>query len=809
MDLPMATKNKIMYVIKRNGELEEVSFDKIVNRLKYLSKDLNINTFEITQQICQRIHDKIKTEEIDELAAQYCSSMIINDIDYGKLASRLIISNHHKKTSPSFSEAISILYWNRQYDDDHVPLVSKELYEITLKNKEKLNSYIKYDRDYYIDYFGFKTLEKSYLLKSNNVIIERPQHMWLRVALGIHGNDIKDALETYDLLSQKYFTHATPTLFNCGTPRNQCSSCYLLGVDDSIKGIYKCLENCALISKYSGGIGIHVHNIRSKGSHIKGTNGTSTGIIPMLKVFNSTARYVDQGSKRLGSIAIYLEPWHADVFEFLELRLNHGNEEMRCRDLFIALWVCDLFMKRVESDSDWCLMDPNKSPGLNECYGKEFELLYEIYENEGRYVKKIKARDLWNAILKAQIETGTPYILYKDACNEKSNMKHYGTIKSSNLCAEVLIYSDEKETAICNLASVCLPTYIENGEFNFEKLHKVVKIITKNINKIIDKNFYPTEEGRLSNLKHRPIGIGIQGLADTFVLLKYPYDSIEAKELNKKIFATMYHAALEYSNELAKKRHYTVLEELDLNIIEKDVVNTKYPGAYLTFEESPASKGLLQFDLWGKEPLDMYDWKTLKENIVKYGLRNSLFIALMPVASTASIMGFNESFEPFTNNIYKRRVLSGEFILINKYLINDLTKLGLWNNDMKEKIMIHNGSVQNINEIPDDIKALYKTAWEIKQRDVIDLAIDRSIYVCQSQSLNIFMEEPNFKKLTSMHFYSWSKGSKISNYYLRTRARVQTQKFTIDPKKEKEILNESKKNIICDEENGVCLMCSS
>lgn len=799
-----------MQVIKRDLTLEDVSFDKVLRRLKHLSGDLEINVYEITQQVCLRIHDKINTFELDELAASFCSSLSIDHPDYGKLAARITISNHHKKTSPSFSETVSLLYFNKIEDDENVPLVSKKLYDITMKNKEKLNSYIDYTRDNLFDYFGFKTLEKSYLIKINDNVIERPQHLFMRVALGIHEEDIKDALETYDLLSLKMAIHATPTLFNAGTTRNQCSSCYLVGIKDSIKGIYDCLQDCALISKYAGGIGVHIHNIRAKGSRIRGTNGIATGIVPMLRVFNNTARYVDQGSKRFGSIAMYLEPWHSDIFSFLELRKNHGNEEDRCRDLFTALWIPDLFMKRVEDNGIWSLMCPDKCPGLCDTYGEEFEELYVNYEKEEKFVKQIKAQDLWFAILQTQIEQGVPYMLYKDACNKKSNQKNIGIIRSSNLCAEVIQYSDANETSVCNLASMCLPSYIEDGVFNFEKLHKNVKVVTKNINKIIDNNFYPTSKTKLSNLKHRPMGIGVQGLADTFMILRLPFESDEAKELNKKIFATIYHAALEYSTELAKKRHEMPVAELynSLNDYEKGVINTKYPGAYLTFEGSPASQGLLQFDLWEKEPDSMYDWNALKQSIMTYGLRNSLFVALMPTASSSNVMGFNEAFEPITNNIYKRRVLSGEFIMINKYLINDLISMKLWNKDMKEKIMINNGSIQNIEEIPSELKELYKISWEMKQKNIIDMALDRSIYVCQSQSLNIFMEEPDFKKLTSMHFYSWSNGSKISNYYIRTRARVQTQKFTIDPLKEKEILNNNKKPIIeCNDE--VCLVCSS
>ncbi|NDB55877.1 ribonucleoside-diphosphate reductase subunit alpha, partial [archaeon] len=648
-----------MRVLKRNEEYEDVSFDKVLMRLKKLSSDLNINVSEIAQKVCTRIYDGVKTCELDELAAYLCSSMSVDNPDYSTLASRIIISNHHKNTSPSFSETVQILYDNKDIHGEHSPLVSEELYDIVCKNKEKLNNYIDYQRDFLFDYFGFKTLERAYLIKINKKIIERPQHLWMRVSLGIHGNDIREVLQTYDLMSKKYFTHATPTLFNSGTKRPQLSSCFLCSVnDDSVSGIYESLKEMALISKYAGGIGIHIHQIRSKGSHIRGTNGTSNGIIPMLRVFNNTARYIDQAGKRLGSIAVYLETWHSDIEAFLELKKNHGSEEERCRDLFLALWVSDLFMERVKQNAKWSLMCPDQCRGLSEVYGDDFKALYEKYESEGKYNKQINAQELWFKILEAQIEQGVPYILYKDAANKKSNQKNLGTIKSSNLCAEVLIYSSPEETGVCNLASICLPSYVEDGKFNFEKLHEVVKVAAKNLNKVIDVNFYPVEKARVGNLRHRPIGIGVQGLADVFMMLKYPFESKDAAELNKQIFETIYHAAVESSMELSKKRSKIIGDILNnnsdediskyVNEFEQDIIKTKYVGAYSSFEGSPISQGLFQFDLWGEQPSDRYDWDKLRNDIKEYGVRNSLLISPMPTASTSQIMGFNESFEPFT-----------------------------------------------------------------------------------------------------------------------------------------------------------------
>jgi ribonucleoside-diphosphate reductase alpha chain len=806
-----------MRVIKRNGEMEDVSFDKVLNRLKNLSSGLTIDVSEIAQKVCSRIYDGVKTYELDELAAHLCSSMSIEHPDYSLLASRIIISNHHKNTSPSFSETIQVLYNNVDNHNNRIPLVSEELYNIVSKNKEKLNTIIDYQRDYLFDYFGFKTLERAYLLRVNKKIIERPQHMWMRVAIGIHGNDIKDVLQTYDLMSKKYFTHATPTLFNAGTNRPQLSSCFLCSInDDSVSGIFDSLKEVALISKYAGGIGLHIHQIRGNGSHIRGTNGTSNGIIPMLRVFNNTARYIDQAGKRLGSIAVYLETWHCDIESFLELKKNHGSEEDRCRDLFLALWISDLFMERVKSEGKWSLMCPDKCPLLSDVYGDDFKELYEKYESEGKYVKQINAQDLWFKILEAQIEQGVPYILYKDAANKKSNQKNLGTIKSSNLCAEVLIYSSPKETGVCNLASICLPSYVEDGKFNFDKLHDITKVITKNLNKVIDKNFYPIEKARISNLKHRPVGIGVQGLADVFIMLRHPFESENAKQLNKDIFETIYHAAVEASMELSKKRHKIINDMKNINNklldedinnyineFERDIPNPKYIGAYSSFEGSPISQGLFQFDLWNTQPSSRYDWDKLRADIKEYGVRNSLLLSPMPTASTSQIMGFNESFEPFTNNIFQRKTLSGEFIIINKYLINDLISKGLWNKDLKDTIILHEGSVQNIQEIDDELKAIYKTAWEIKQRNIIDMSADRGQYICQTQSLNIFMEEPDFQKLSSMHFYAHSKGLKTGSYYLRTRPKAKTQQFTIDP-------DFAKKKRRCVEDNGdSCLLCSA
>ena len=840
-----------MHVIKRNGDKEEVSFDKILFRLKKVSNGLNVNIHEIAQTVCSRIHDGVKTFELDDFAAQLCSSMILEHPDYGILGSRLIISNHQKQTSPSFSETINQLYDNYDFENNHYPLVSKELYDVVQENKVKLNSYIDYERDFLIDYFGFKTLERAYLLRKNDKILERPQHMWMRVAIGIHGYDIKDALETYDYLSQKFFTHASPTLFNAGTRRPQMSSCFLLDVEDSIKGIYENLTDCAQISKYAGGIGLNVHDIRSKNSVIRGTNGSTDGIIPMLRVYNATARYVNQSSKRLGSIAIYIEPWHGDIMEWLDLRKNHGAEEERARDLFYALWIPDLFMKRVKNNEKWSLMCPDICKGLSTAYGDDFEELYESYEKEGKYLKQVDAQKIWFKILEAQIETGTPYMLYKDAVNIKSNQKNIGTIKSSNLCCEILEFTSPEEIAVCNLASICLPMFVENNEqgepfYNFEKLHKIVKIITKNLNKIIDKNFYPVDKAYNSNMKHRPIGIGVQGLADTFFKMRYPFTSDKAKQLNKEIFECIYHGSLESSMELSKKRKivYNEIKLLESEFLtkhlstfnneeeyitwynqsvdkikenkkivnfykdEKEKLDGNYIGAYSTFMGSPLSQGLFQFDLWQKSPVtNRYDWNKLKTEILNHGVRNSLLVAPMPTASTSQIMGNNEAFEAITSNLYKRKTLAGEFILINKFLINDLIKVNLWNKDIKEKIMISEGSIQNIEEIPNDIKELYKTVWEIKQKDIIDMAADRGVFIDQTQSMNLFVAEPTPNILTKMHFYAWQKGLKTGMYYLRTKPKATTQQFTIDPKKSKS--NVKRVKTTQPQEPEECLSCGA
>ena len=1089
-----------MRVIKRNGEYEDVSFDKVLNRIRILSKDLNVEIYEITQKVCSRIYDLVKTSELDELAAQICSSMIVEHPDYGTLASRITVSNHHKNTSPSFSETIAILYGNRVHDE-HCPLITTELYELVMKNKEKLNNFINYERDYSFDFFGMKTLERSYLLRVDNKIVERPQHMFMRVALGIHTDDLKEALQTYDYMSKKFFTHATPTLFNAGTLRPQLSSCYLYAMPaDSLEGIMDCLKDCSMISKYAGGIGLHVHNIRAKGSRIRSTNGTSDGLVPMLKVFNHLGRYVNQcftpdtmvfcnkgciamadiqvgdrmltmnestgvpefksvlgvsvkeicepileiksalgtksvrvtkvhelyvrrgedepefiaasdlkvgdhmgypekdgffwspitsidevdyeglvydlnmednhnyvvvnlglvhnSGKRNGSIAIYLENWHSDVYDFIDLKKNHGNEEDRARDLFYALWISDLFMTRVREGKMWSLMCPDKCPGLCDVYGDEFVELYERYEAEGKYTKQVPAQDLWFKIMEGLIETGGPFLLFKDAANKKSNQKNIGVIKSSNLCVaedtmiltstgyhkikdlsgkevevwngsefsktkvlktgenqkllriefdngmeikctpyhkfyiddakiyeakdlsagmkilpyrmpgavdnihvyvknvvdegefgdtycfnepkkhmgifngiltgnctEIMEVSTPDETAVCNLASICLPTYINNDKFDFDKLHEITMLVTKNLNKIIDINFYPIVKARKSNLRHRPIGIGIQGLADTYMIMGYPYDSPEAAELNKKIFETIYHAAVEASMLISKKRHEMISElhggvsasrEVEikkyLNLNEFETIDGLYPGAYSTFEGSPASEGKLQFDLWDANINNQrYDWDALKADVKKYGMRNSLLLAPMPTASTSQIMGFTESFECITSNLYKRKTLAGEFIVVNKYLMKDLIKANLWNKQIQQKIMLGEGSIQHIQEIPENLRALYKTVWELSQKVVIDQAADRGVFICQSQSLNLFQEAPTFQSLSSMLFYSWSVGLKTGSYYIRTKPKAKTQSFTVDVSLENQFKADKKKTTRPREctpnEDGSCAMC--
>jgi ribonucleoside-diphosphate reductase alpha subunit len=763
-----------MKVTKRNGSFEPISFDKVLGRIRKASKNLQVNPDSLTQQVLARIYDGVKTSEIDELTGQLAASLSTTHPDYGILASRISVSNHQKNTDSSFTNVMLAL--NNQINhktNESISYVNDEIASIVKEHGKEIDAKIDHDRDYIFDYFGFKTLEKSYLLRdSNRKILERPQHLWMRVSLAIWPHDLKKAFETYDYMSQKYFTHATPTLFNAGTMRQQLSSCFLLSMaDDSIAGIYKTLGDCAMISKHAGGIGLHLHNVRARGSLIKGTNGTSNGIVPMLRVFNNTARYVDQGGgKRNGSFAMYLEPWHADVEDFLRMKQNTGAEEERARDLFYALWIPDLFMKRIDENGMWSLFCPNEAPGLADVVGAEFEALYTKYESEKRYRKQVNARKLWFEILDAQIESGTPYLLYKDAANLKSNQQNVGVIKSSNLCTEIIEYSDANETAVCNLASIGLPSFIKKGAFDFSLLRKVVHTVTTNLNRVIDINYYPTPETHRSNMRHRPIGLGVQGLADVFAILKLSWDSDEAKELNRKIFEHIYFAALEASMELSKKE-----------------------GPYETFAGSPASKGILQFDMWNVKPSVDLDWDKLKKQIVKHGLRNSLLVAPMPTASTSQILGFNECFEPFTTNIYTRRTLAGEFVVINKYLLKELLDLGIWNEELKQQIVAHNGSIQNIEEISDSIKPRYKTSWELSQKVLIDMAADRGAYICQSQSLNLFMADPDYAKLTSMHFYAWRKGLKTGCYYLRTKAPVAAQKFTVDPRMLVETTEDKKK----------------
>jgi ribonucleoside-diphosphate reductase alpha subunit len=758
-----------MLVIKRDGRRESVRFDKITTRIENLCNGLDgrfIHPIEVAKKVIDGLYDGVTTTELDNLAAEVCASLTVTHPDYAILAARIAISNLHKTTSQSFSNTMKRLYTHiNPKTGDNAALIAPDVYGIIKKHAAKLDEVIDYQRDFDYDYFGFKTLERSYLIKLDGKVVERPQHMLMRVAVGIHKEDIDAAIETYHLLSQKWFTHATPTLFNAGTPKPQLSSCFLLTMkDDSIDGIYDTLKQCAKISQSAGGIGLSIHNIRAKGSYIRGTNGMSNGIVPMLRNFDMTARYVDQGGgKRKGSFAIYLEPWHADIKDFLDLKKNHGKEELRARDLFYAMWISDLFMKRVEQNEEWSLFCPNEAPGLADCHGEEFERLYEKYEREGKARETIKAQELWFEILESQIETGTPYMLYKDSANKKSNQQNLGTIKSSNLCTEILEYTSPDEVAVCNLASIALPKFVSTGPggkkfFDHQKLYEVTKVATKNLNKVIDVNYYPVEEARRSNFRHRPIGLGVQGLADTFISLRMPFDSDEARGLNEDIFETIYYAAIETSMELAKVE-----------------------GTYETYEGSPASKGLLQFDLWGITPKSgRWDWSEVKEKIKKYGLRNSLLVAPMPTASTSQILGNNECFEPYTTNIYTRRTLSGEFIVVNKHLMRDLINLGLWNDTMKNRLIAANGSVQNIPNIPQNIKDIYKTVWEISQKVIIDMAAERGAYICQSQSMNIFMQDPNFGKLTSMHFYAWKKGLKTGMYYLRSQAAASAIKFTVD-----------------------------
>ncbi len=796
-----------MQVIKRSGSTEDVSFDKISARIKKLCYGLDpgfIKPLEISQKVIQGLFDGVSTTELDNLAAETAASLATEHPEYATLAARIAISNLHKNTDKSFSKTMRRLY---EYIDpktgESAGLISDKHLAIIEANAQRIDSAIIYDRDYSFDYFGFKTLERSYLLRADGAVVERPQHLLMRAAIGIHGEDVDSAIDTYNYMSEKWFIHATPTLFNAATPKPQLSSCFLLSMtEDSIPGIFETLTRCAKISQSAGGIGLSIHNVRAKGSYIKGTGGTSNGIIPMLRVFNDTARYVDQGGgKRKGAFAVYLEPWHADIHDFLDLKKNHGKEEQRARDLFYAMWISDLFMERVESNSEWSLFCPNEAKGLADVYGDEFKELYTKYESEGLARKTVKARDLWSSIMESQIETGTPYMLYKDACNEKSNQKNLGTIRSSNLCTEILEFTSPDEVAVCNLASISLAKFVnvEKQEYDFQKLYEVTRVVTRNLNKVIDVNYYPVKEAENSNMRHRPIGIGVQGLADAFILLGMPFDSEAAKQLNKDIFETIYFGAVTESNAISEQE-----------------------GTYQSYEGSPSSKGQLQYDLWGVTPSDRWDWAGLKEKISQHGLRNSLLLAPMPTASTSQILGNNECFEPYTANIYTRRTLSGEYVVVNKHLLKDLISLGKWDSEMKERLIAANGSIQHMDDLPQEIRELYKTVWEIKQKVIIDMAADRGAYICQSQSLNLFMETPNLAKLTSMHFHAWRSGLKTGMYYLRSKAAVDPIKFTLsaDYKKkynqEKEVMdvekNQEEQEVIegevCTMDDG-CLMCGS
>ena len=793
-----------MFVLKRDGRKEPVMFDKITARVRKMCYGLNklVDPVKVAMRVIEGLYDGVTTSELDNLAAEIAATMTVQHPDYARLAARIAVSNLHKNTKKTFSEVMTDLYtYVNPRTGKKAPLLSDETYQVIMDNAAKLDSTIIYNRDFGYDYFGFKTLERSYLLKLNGEIAERPQHMLMRVAVGIHLDDIDEAIETYELMSKKFFTHATPTLFNSGTPKPQMSSCFLLQMqEDSIDGIYDTLKQTAKISQSAGGIGLSIHNIRATGSYIRGTNGTSNGIVPMLKVFNDTARYVDQGGgKRKGSFAIYMEPWHADVFEFLDLRKNTGKEEMRARDLFYALWIPDLFMKRVEEDGDWTLMCPNECPHLFDTYGDEFEKLYTGYEKVGKGRRTIKARELWEKILEAQIETGNPYMLYKDAANRKSNQKNLGTIRSSNLCTEIMEYTAKDEVAVCNLASIAIPMFIEEDEkgnkfFNHQRLFEVTKKITRNLDTVIDRNYYPVIEAQNSNFRHRPIGLGIQGLADAFIMLRMPFTSDEAKKLNQDIFETIYFAAVTSSMEIAKNKE-----------------------PYSTFKGSPMSQGEFQFNMWGVSENDLsgnWDWVALRKQVMKYGVRNSLLVAPMPTASTSQILGNNEAFEPYTSNIYTRRVLSGEFIVVNKHLLEDLVDLGLWNNDMKEDIMRANGSIQHLEEIPQDLKELYKTVWEMSMKDIIDMSRQRGYFIDQSQSLNLFMQDANYSKLTSMHFYAWKSGLKTGMYYLRTKSAVNAIQFTVSNKKKEEdtpLTPEELKQMLLQSKDNPddCLMCGS
>ena len=816
-----------MRVIKRNGLVEDISFDKILTRVKKLGQEANIhiNYSSLVIKVIDQLYDKIPTTKIDELTAEQCAALSTQHPDYGILAGRIVVSNHQKNTTPNFYQVMRDLYEFTDVHGIHSPLISKELFNISQEMVDHIEQMIDYTRDYMIDYFGFKTLERAYLFKISDRIVERPQHMWMRVSIGIHGNNMTAVKETYDLMSQKYFTHATPTLFNAGTPRPQLSSCYLIAMeDDSLDGIYNTLKDCANISKWAGGIGLHIHNIRGSNSLIRGTNGKSTGIVPMLKVFNDTARFINQGGKRNGSFAIYLEPWHPDIQDFLEMKKNHGDEEMKARDLFYALWVPDLFMERIKENGKWSLFCPNECPGLADVYGDEFKTLYENYEASTINRKTINARDLWFKVLDAQMETGTPYLLYKDAANKKSNQQNLGTIKSSNLCTEIIEYSDDKETAVCNLASVALPAFVDSATkwFNYDKLHEVVKVVTNNLNRVIDINFYPTPKTRRSNLLHRPIGIGVQGLADAFIMMDIAFHSEEAKVVNKLIFETIYHAALERSNELAIERHEksatlsfsmsssTIPDEIvyqsdDLTYIANEVhmLSLDHCGAYSSFTGSPTSRGILQFDMWNVTPSERYDWDELKKSIMHRGIRNSLLVAPMPTASTSQILGYNECFEPLTSNIYSRRTLAGEFVVANNYLMRELIELGIWNDKIKNNIVANKGSIQQLTIIPEHIRNKYKIVWEMPMKHLIDMSADRGAFICQSQSLNLWLEDPNYNTLTSMHFYSWKQGLKTGIYYLRRKAKHQAQQFTVEPEKN---TSEQKPE---QEDHDICEMCSA
>jgi ribonucleoside-diphosphate reductase alpha chain len=855
----MASGEEELYIIKRDGTKEVVSFDKILKRVKALGacvagtsacvagtsvagtqeSKLNVNYSQLVMKVVDQLYNNMPTYIIDELTAEQCAALITKHLDYGTLASRIIVSNNHKNTLASFAETMHALYHFKDVHDKHSPLIHKDVWEISERHQDFFQSILDYSRDYLLDYFGFKTLERAYLMKIGKKVIERPQHMWLRVAIGIHGAELSRVKETYELLSQKYFTHATPTLFNAGTNHPQLSSCYLIGMeDDSVDGIYNTLKDCAKISKWAGGIGLHIHNVRAAGTHINGTNGVSNGIVPMLRVFNTTARYIDQGGgRRSGSFAIYLEPWHADVEDFLDMRKNHGDEEMRARDLFYGLWIPDLFMEKVKKDEDWALFCPHKCPGLADCYGTDFNALYNRYLAEGKANKVIKARTLWFKILDSQMETGTPYLLYKDPANKKSNQQNLGTIKSSNLCTEILEYSDAEQTAVCNLASLALNKFVKDKTFDYAKLHEVTKVVTYNLNRVIDVNFYPTDKTRISNLLHRPIGIGVQGLADAFALMDIAFTSQEARLVNKLIFETIYHASLESSMEIAKERankmqslalyHTYIFANVDVPNLDKfakvDWVSREYlkmsdanafvnellpipaemyglegtqMGAYSSFAGSPASKGLLQFDMWGVTPdSGRYDWPALKEQIKQYGLRNSLLVAPMPTASTSQILGNNECFEPFTSNLYSRRTNAGEFVLPNKYLLAELIEQGLWNEALKDNIILNKGSVQQLTDLSPHLREKYKTVWEMPMKHLIDMAADRGAYICQSQSLNLWVEDPDYKNLTAMHFYAWQAGLKTGIYYLRRKAKHQAQQFTIRPQ--------------AGQQPEECLMCSS